>query len=269
RLSRCGRLTPARARIGFAERRETHEGWGKYNRHYWVEQYRDFLEFFFSQVFNEPHSTKQIEDAVGWGLETTGETLVATQGGWIDDDETRRLAARLECPVLVLHGTNDAVRAHASGAALADAAGGTLISLEGSGHAPHARDPVKVNLLLRDFACPPSPATTWRRARSRARRRALLISSPIGLGHARRDVAIADELRKLYPGLEIDWLAQSPVTQVLAARGERIHPASAFLASESAHLESESSEHDLHAFQAWRRMDEIMTANFMVFHEVV
>src|SRR5205085_3463411 len=34
-------------------------------------------------------------------------------------------------------------------------------------------------------------------------------------------------------------------------------------------LETESAEHDLHCFQAWRRMDEIMVANFMVFHDLV
>ena len=81
-------------------------------------------------------------------------------------------------------------------------------------------------------------------------------------------MAIADELRKLHPGLEIDWLAQHPVTAVLAARGEHVHPASAHLASESGHIESESAEHDLHAFQAIRRMDEILLANFMVFHDL-
>ena len=59
------------------------------------------------------------------------------------------------------------------------------------------------------------------------------------------------------------------MTEVLEARGERIHPASAFLASDSAHIESEASEHDLHCFQAWRRMDEILVANFMVFHDLV
>jgi predicted glycosyltransferase len=101
------------------------------------------------------------------------------------------------------------------------------------------------------------------------RRRALYISSPIGLGHAQRDVTIADELRKLHPDLEIDWLAQHPVTAVLEARGERLHPLSAELASESAHITSESSEHDLNAFQAIRRMDEILVANFMVFHDTV
>jgi predicted glycosyltransferase len=109
---------------------------------------------------------------------------------------------------------------------------------------------------------------TWTRGLSR-RRRALYLSSPIGLGHAQRDVAIADELRTHHPDLEIDWLAQHPVTAVLEARGERIHPASAWLASESGHIAAESSGHSLHAFQAIRRMDEILIANFMVFHDVV
>src|SRR5207245_2443699 len=140
--------------------------------------------------------------------------------------------------------------------------------MKGSGHIPTARDPVKFNLLLRDFVEPaPSPAT-WVRGRSRGKR-ALYISSPIGLGHAQRDVGIADELRMLHPDLEIDWLAQHPVTAVLEARGERIHPASAFLSNESAHIESESAEHGLHCFHAWRRMDEILLANFMVFHDLV
>jgi predicted glycosyltransferase len=114
---------------------------------------------------------------------------------------------------------------------------------------------------------PSSRTRTWTRG-LRRRRRALYVSSPIGLGHARRDVAIAKELRTLVPDLEIDWLAQHPVTRVLAAEGERIHPASAHLANESHHIESESAEHDLHAFQAIRRMDEILCANFMLFHDL-
>src|SRR5262245_49737368 len=97
-------------------------------------------------------------------------------------------------------------------------------------------------------------AMTWTRALDR-RRRALYISSPIGLGHAMRDAAIADELRAIHPELEIDWLAQHPVTAVLEERGERIHPLSTELASESGHITAESFEHDLNAFQAIRRMD--------------
>jgi predicted glycosyltransferase len=113
-----------------------------------------------------------------------------------------------------------------------------------------------------------APRTTWTSYLAR-RRRALYISSPIGLGHAQRDVSIADELRKLHPDLEIDWLAQNPVTTVLESRGERIHPLSAELASESAFWASEATEHDLNAFQGLRRMDEILVANFMVFLDVL
>jgi predicted glycosyltransferase len=101
------------------------------------------------------------------------------------------------------------------------------------------------------------------------RKRALFVSSPIGLGHARRDVAIAKELRMLVPELEVDWLAQDPVTRVLEREGERVHPMSRHLANESGHMESESAEHDLHCFQSWRRMDEILCANYMVFHDLV
>src|SRR5881275_3405107 len=104
--------------------------------------------------------------------------------------------------------------------------------------------------------CSARTRTSSRRNRERVGastvKRALYISSPIGLGHAQRDVAIARELRAQVPDLEIDWLAQDPVTRVLEGEGERIHPASAQLANESRHIESESAEHDLHCFQALR-----------------
>jgi pimeloyl-ACP methyl ester carboxylesterase/predicted glycosyltransferase len=247
----------------------TDEGWAKYNRHYWLRDYAAFVEFFMTEMFPEPHSTKQIEDAVGWALETDAETLIAThEAAGLTPEEAHELAHRVECPVLVIHGVEDRQISYTRGVALAEATSGTVVLFEGSGHAPHLRDPVKVNLLLRDFIDPPQPAGQWTRGKSR-RKRALYISSPIGLGHAQRDVAIADELRKLHPDLEIDWLAQHPVTAVLEARGERIHPASAHLANESGHIESECAEHDLHCFQAIRRMDEILLANFMLFHDVV
>jgi pimeloyl-ACP methyl ester carboxylesterase/predicted glycosyltransferase len=260
----------ARATTPFDEPLESYEGWGKYNRHYWLEHYRDFLEFFFGKVFTEPHSTKQFEDCVGWGLETTGETLALTYLGreLHDRDEFRALCDRISCPVLVIHGTDDAVRPFVVGEELAEATGGAFVALEGSGHCPHARDPVRVNLLLRDFVAPRSAPRSWTRGRRRSKR-AIYVSSPIGLGHARRDIAVARELRRLHPDLEIDWLAQHPVTAALEAAGETVHPASRELANESRHMESESAEHDLHCFQAWRRMDEILVANFMVFDDLV
>src|SRR5258705_323537 len=52
-----------------AEARERSGGWEKNTRHFWRLDYQAFLEFFFAQCFTESHSTKHIEDAVGWGGE--------------------------------------------------------------------------------------------------------------------------------------------------------------------------------------------------------
>ncbi len=246
------------------------EGWHKYNARYWQRDYADFVDFFCGQIFTEPHSTKQIEDLAGWGLETTPGMLTAT----IDESATPRaaeFAAAVRCPTLIVHGAEDAVIPLHNGEAVhAAIPHSRLVRLDGCGHAPMARDPVRANLVLHDFLGPAQPVEgTWRRATTRRRKRALFVSSPIGLGHAQRDVAIADALRRLVPDLEIDWLAQDPVTRVLEARGERVHPASVALAGESSHIESECGEHDLHVFQAWRRMDEILLANFQVFFDAV
>jgi pimeloyl-ACP methyl ester carboxylesterase/predicted glycosyltransferase len=256
----------------FDEEPQTVEGWAKWNRHYWLRDWPGFLEFFFTETFTEPHSTKQIEDAIGWGAQTDPETITrGMDAQWPNDHENAlRLCAQVRCPTLVIQGSKDAIVGPARGAAVAEAIPhARLITLEGCGHAPHLRDPVITNVVLRDFTEPRrTPTSAWTRARARGRR-ALYVSSPIGLGHARRDIAIATELRKLHPDLEIDWLAQHPLTTVLEAHGERVHPASAHLANESAHFESESAEHDLHCFQALRRMDEILVANFMLFHDIV
>jgi pimeloyl-ACP methyl ester carboxylesterase len=141
------------AERAFNETQASYEGWDKWNANYWREDYRGFLEFFFSRVFTEPHSTKQREDAVAWGLETDAETLLATQlaSRLPDEAAVRELAAGIRCPVLVIHGTADAVRPHDSGKALAEIVGGEFVSLEGSGHSPHARIPVKTNLIIREF----------------------------------------------------------------------------------------------------------------------
>ena len=193
-----GASVPARKLYPWDIELDIEEGWAKYNSHYWLRDYRGFLEFFFAQMYHEPHSTKAIEDCVGWGLETTPEVLIATQAEGLDEPTTRALAARLGTRSLVIQGTDDAITGAGRGIALAEAARSELVLLDGSGHGPHVRDPVKVNHLLRDFIAPAPAPTRWARGRSR-RKRALYISSPIGLGHARRDVAIADELRKLIP----------------------------------------------------------------------
>jgi pimeloyl-ACP methyl ester carboxylesterase len=140
----------------FDAQHERHQGWAKYNRHHWLSDYGDFLEFFFGQVFTEPHSQKQIEDCVGWAHETNPETLVATEDAPpLDGQAIRALAAQVSCPVLIVHGDADAVRPPAEAAELARITGGALVTIAGGGHAPHARDPVRTNLLLKEFVMRP------------------------------------------------------------------------------------------------------------------
>ena len=178
--------------------------------------------------------------------------------------------------MLVIHGTEDNCQPVERGRAVAEVTGGRLVEVEGAGHVPHGRHPVLVNTLIKEFVDMHAPSTAstspaptpWLFARER-KRRALWVCSPIGLGHVLRDLAIARALRERVPDLEIEWLAQSPVTEVLTSHGEIVHPASVELASESAHWESESTHHDLHAFYAFRRMDEILCANYMLFDDVV
>jgi pimeloyl-ACP methyl ester carboxylesterase len=145
---------PDRARYValFEEELDTDEGWAKANAHYWRRDYPGYVEFFMSKIFTEPHSTKQIEDAVAWGLETDGETMIATgRAEQLDEATARELAARVRCPVLVIHGVEDALRPFAIGEELAAITGGELMPMPGVGHCPQARKPVAVNLALREF----------------------------------------------------------------------------------------------------------------------
>ena len=267
---------PHRERYSFTEELDNRKGWARFNRHEWLRDYPGFVRFFMEQTFSEPHSSRGIEDGVAWALETTPEVLTDTVlGGGGEDPETEALYRSVDCPVLVLHGTGDRVLPHRLGERVAELTNGQLVTFEGSGHCLPAREPVRVNLLLEDFigrvngpATPHRRDRRWTPGRSRPLR-ALILSSPVGLGHARRDLAIARALRGLRPDLEIEWLAQHPVTTVIEAAGERIHRASRFLVSESRRLESLAQDHRLHAYRAYRSMDEIFSANFMIFQEVV
>jgi pimeloyl-ACP methyl ester carboxylesterase/predicted glycosyltransferase len=275
---------PWRSAKSATEPYEVYVGWQQENVHFWRDRYPEFVEWFFRQIVTEPHSSKVIEDCVEWALDGSSEAMIADALAPpvaplpADTAAAEALARSVRCPLLIVHGDLDHCQPVERAHRLGELTGAPVVVLEGADHVAPGRHPVAVNLLIEGFAqslggAGPDPdrgssPRTWTHSLAR-KRRALYVSSPIGLGHAQRDAAIAAELRRVRPDLEIDWLAQHPVTTVLEARGERIHPASRFLASESAHFAAEASEHDLNAFQAIRRMDEILVANFMLFHEVV
>ena len=246
-----------------------------YGAESWRENWHGFVELFFDACNSDPHSTRGFDDSVRWAMETSGEiiALQSEAGPSLDPDETEAAVRAIEIPCLIIHGTGDRIINYESSVALQKMIpNAELMLIEDAGHIPIGRYPVRINHAIRDFmhrVYPQQrPDATWHVGHARPKR-ALFISSPIGLGHARRDIAIADELRILNPDVEIDWLAQDPVTRVLGASGENVHPASSSMASESGHFEDESGEHDLNAFQALRNMDEIQVANFMLIDEVI
>ena len=138
----------------FDDRLATTDGWAKYNRHYWLEGgYPDFLEFFFDRFFPEPHSTKQIEDFIGWALEIDPSTLVTIEDGLFarQRESSRALCERVSVPVLVIHGDHDEMAPYAAGVALAEITGGQLVTIAGGGHGVQARHPVVVNHAIKRF----------------------------------------------------------------------------------------------------------------------
>ena len=67
------------ARVHFEEDLPTDEGWAKVNRHYWQRDYPGFARFFFSAIATEPHSTKVIDDAVGWAVDGSVDAMLASR----------------------------------------------------------------------------------------------------------------------------------------------------------------------------------------------
>ena len=63
------------------------------NRHYWREDWPDSREFFFGEMFPEPHSTKQLEDCVGWAMQTTPETMILGYSPPYPGNEAQTVAA--------------------------------------------------------------------------------------------------------------------------------------------------------------------------------
>jgi len=90
-------------------------------------------------------------------------------------------------------------------------------------------------------------------------RRILFISDSIGLGHAGRDLAVAERLRSRRPGLEIDWLAGHPARLLIEEAGESILPEAAAF-QETGFAEDSADEFSLnitryatHVVGAWVR----------------
>ena len=144
---------PWKVACSFDDELATDAGWAKQNRHYWRRDYPGFIRFFFEEVTSEPHSTKQIEDAVEWALDGSVDAMLAEMdadrpGGLEDVEATLRAVT---CPMLIVHGTEDTCQPIARSRRLSELTGAPLVEVQGADHMIPGRHPVLANLLIRDF----------------------------------------------------------------------------------------------------------------------
>jgi pimeloyl-ACP methyl ester carboxylesterase len=253
-------------------------GWARMNAPYIRAHRADFDEWFMRKALSAPHSEGIIETAIERAADADLESVLAALRAPLIRSRKKldALAAAVSIPVVVVAGSDDVLTPRGDAEWLAGATGGKLVTISGGDHCPHGRPVVTTAAAIRTLAeqvLPASEPCEDRETRAAApdagRPKVLVVCSPIGLGHARRDVAIVQELRRQRPELDITWLAQHPVTAVLDSYGETIHPASAHLLSECRHFELESVGHELDVFGAFRRSDDLMARNFAVFREVM
>ena len=116
---------PFKGEDRFEEELGTDQGWAKRNRHAWRRDYRGFVEFFFADSMDAPSELSR--------------------------EQVEAICRRVRAPLLVVHGDDDRCQPLARAQRLAELTGAPLVVLEGAGHLPTARHPVKVNLLIRSF----------------------------------------------------------------------------------------------------------------------
>ena len=144
---------PWRLAFSFEDELNTEDGWAKLNRHYWRRDYPGFAEFFFSEITSEPHSTKQIEDAVGWAVDGSVDAMIADMDvvAGFDLASIEATCRAVTCQMLLVHGTEDTCQPIERARRLSELTGAPLVVIEGADHMIPGRHPVKANLLIRDF----------------------------------------------------------------------------------------------------------------------
>ena len=144
---------PWRVQYSFEDDPPANDEWALINRGVYRRDYGSFARFFFGALATEPHSTKLVEDMVGWALDGTPEAMIAdadVQLG-LDREGVEKICAKVRCPMLIAHGTDDVCQPPGRARRLAEITGARLVEVEGAGHLIPGRHPVLANLLIRDF----------------------------------------------------------------------------------------------------------------------
>ena len=96
----------------------------------------------------------------------------------------------------------------------------------------------------------------------------LFISGSLGLGHVKRDLAIAKELRKQNPDIQISWLAAHPATLVLQDEGETLLPEANIYANDNIFAENAAKGFHLNLLKYLSNARGAWAANVKIFEQV-
>jgi pimeloyl-ACP methyl ester carboxylesterase len=144
---------PWRVQYSFEDDPPANDDWALINRGVYQRDYGAFARFFFGALATEPHSTKLVEDMVGWALDGTPGAMIADADVKLnlDREGVEAICASIRCPMLLVHGSDDVCQPPSRARRLAEITGARLVEVDGAGHLIPGRHPVLANLLIRDF----------------------------------------------------------------------------------------------------------------------
>ncbi len=101
-----------------------------------------------------------------------------------------------------------------------------------------------------------------------AGKKVLFISGSFGLGHATRDLALANALKKQNPAIAISWIASEPASSILKDAGEKILPESNEWANENDAAENSARGQKLNLNKVLINLRDAWKHNVEVFKKV-
>ena len=101
-----------------------------------------------------------------------------------------------------------------------------------------------------------------------AKKKILYISGSLGLGHITRDLAIANELRKQSPKVEISWLAAHPASMLIKEAGEQLLPEADQYANDNIPAEHAAKGTQLNLLKYLTKASKEWAQNFEVFNQI-
>jgi hypothetical protein len=96
----------------------------------------------------------------------------------------------------------------------------------------------------------------------------LYVSGSIGLGHITRDLAIAGQLRKRYPEIELSWLAAHPATLLLKEAGENLLPEAEMYADVNVSAENAAKGFGMNVLKYGRKVRKQFSRNVKIFKQI-